>query len=364
MDKSKRLLSLDALRGFDMFMIIGGHGVLLYFARLFGCEGFEKHLHHAGWDGFLGWDLIFPLFLFISGVAVPMSIGKKLKSGASKTKILKVTTKRVLLLVLFGIIVNNGINFDFGNLRYASVLGRIGLAYYFAVVIYLYASERYHIFWFAGLLLFYWIAMTFIPVPGIGAGVLTVEGNLAGYIDRLILPGKLYVRNIHDPEGLFGTIPAIGTAMLGIFTGNILISKRTDIKKFYTIIIAGCVLLLAGFLWGMIFPLNKNMWTSSFTLAAGGWSMILMAVFYLIIDVWNYRKWAFFFVVIGMNPITIYLLQAGAVNFKSTARYIFRPLLELSKGTDHYILISALAILAIKWAFLYYLYKKKIFLKV
>ena len=178
------------------------------------------------------------------------------------------------------------------------------------------------------------------------------------------MPGKLYLGN-HDPEGILSTIPAIGTALLGMFTGEFLLSnylKDKPLRRVLYMVLAAVALMIIGKLWDIIFPINKNLWTSSFVCWVGGLSLLLFSVFHLIIDIWNFRKWAFFFVVIGMNPITIYLTER-IVNFRSASKFFFGGISALLPETWTP-LVDAIGITAIGWVFLYILYKKKIFLKV
>jgi predicted acyltransferase len=192
-----------------------------------------------------------------------------------------------------------------------------------------------------------------------------MEGSLAGYIDRLLLPGKLF-NNVHDPEGILSTIPAVATALMGALTGNLLmipVRQIPPMKKVLIMLVAGIISLGAGWLWGYIFSINKNLWTSSFVLYAGGWSLLLLSVFYLVIDVWGRRKWAVFFIVIGMNSITIYMLQAGIINFRSSAMFFFGGLIK-SLSDSWQPLVGAIAYTLVCWVFLYILYRNKLFLKV
>jgi predicted acyltransferase len=245
----------------------------------------------------------------------------------------------------------------------ASVLGRIALSCFFAAIIYLNCNLRAQIIWFAGLLLAYWVAMVLIPVPGYGAGVLTPEGNLEGYIDRIALPGKLH-RAVYDPEGLLSTIPAIGSAMLGIFTGQFLLSEKlTSARKAVVLSIAAFALLAAGFVWGLVFPVNKNMWTSSFVLFAGGWSMLLFVLFYSIIDVAGFKKWSMPFVWVGCNSILIYMAAHGVVNFESTSTFLFGGVINKLPEVWHDAMLWT-GVALIQFAALYFLYQKKWFLKI
>lgn len=363
----KRLLSLDTLRGFDMFWIMGGEEVFHALAKTTGWAWtilLADQFTHPSWNGFRAYDLIFPLFVFMAGVSTPFSIGGKLEKGADKSQIARKIITRGLILVLLGVIYNNGLFVKaLQDMRFPSVLGRIGLAGMFAQLIYLYAKPRTQYIWFIGILLGYWAAMKLIPVPGCGAGVLTMECNLASYIDRQLVPGHLY-KTIHDPEGLFSTIPAICNALLGIFAGAFLRAHgKTGNQKALQLLGAGVGFVLLGWLWNFVFPVNKNLWTSSFMLVTGGLSLTLLALFYWIIDVKDIKGWTFFFTIIGMNSILIYL--AGEfIDFGYAARFFFGGLLKLSDSEVVLEVGGVLAILAVKWVFLYFLYKKKTFLRV
>jgi len=328
-----RLLSLDALRGFDMFWIMSGEQIAHSLARTTHWPPFvwlSDQLHHTVWDGFTFYDMIFPLFLFIAGVSLPFSMPLPV---TDKKRRYKTMLRRTLTLIVLGLVVNGILKWNgYLHIRFASVLGRIGIAWFLAALIYMNCSLRGQIIWFAGLLLGYWALMMWVPVPGYGAGVLTMQGSLESYIDRLLLPGRLH-DTVHDPEGILSTLPAIGTALLGIFTGRLLRLEHKDwpmIKKGAALFLAGLVLLGAGLLWGQVFPINKRLWSSSFVLYAGGWSLLLLSVFYLVIDVAGLKRWAFPFVVIGVNSIAIYLASEGLIDFAHTADYLFGGLIRLT----------------------------------
>ncbi len=366
---SKRLRSLDALRGFDMFWITGGANIFIGLATLTGWPIFEwwaSQFRHAPWHGFTIYDMIFPLFLYIAGISFPFSVAARYSQKSERKSLYIHIFRRGFMLVLFGLICNGLLQFDFSNLRVASVLGRIGLAWMFAALIFINTKNTARIIWCAGLLIGYWLLLTFVPAPDFpGAERFSPEGNFASYFDRLFLPGKLYFRGIHDPEGLLSTVPAISTALLGMFTGQFIRRSKeglTEMKKTGYIALAGAILVGIGLLWDMVFPINKNLWTSSFVCYVGGWSILLFALFYLIIDVLGYGKWSFFFVVIGANSITIYMAQR-MINFKYTADFLFGGIVSCFP----YLwieLLNACAFVTVWWMFLYYLYKNKIFLKV
>jgi predicted acyltransferase len=363
----QRLYSLDALRGFDMFWIMGAEEI---FHKLYEATGspfwgaISLQLTHPDWNGFHFYDLIFPLFLFLAGVATPYSVGRDLEKGKSKNELLWRVIKRGLILVVLGIIANNGLTIKpISDIRFASVLGRIGLAYMFANIIYIYGSRRSQIIWFCFLLIGYWFAMTVVGhAPGYAPGDLTMQGNLASWIDRELLPGKLYL-GIHDPEGLFSTIPAIGTGLLGIFTGVFIkTSTLSGEKKCLRIAIAGAIFIVLAQLWNLNFPINKNLWTSSFVLQVGGISLLLLSLFYYVIDVKGYKSWAFFFRVIGMNSILIYM-SGHFINWEFTNNSLFSWLGTLI-GNPYNAVALAITYVFIKWLFLYFMYKKKVFLRV
>lgn len=366
--KSSRLLSLDTLRGFDMFWISGGEEIFHTLAKVTGWSWtimIAHQLSHPAWNGFRAYDLIFPLFLFMAGVSTPFSLGSRLEKGVQRTLLLRKAIQRGLILVFLGIIYNNGIfETPWAEMRYGSVLARIGLAGMFAQIIYLYFNFKARWIWFASILLGYFAFMMFYPVPGCGAGLMTMECNPASYFDQILIPGRLYLK-IHDPEGLISTIPAIATGLMGIFAGELLRTKEEIISKNNKVIYltaAGIISLMLCLVWDYFFPINKNLWTSSFVLCAGGFSTLLLALFYWVIDVLNYRRWTFFFVVIGMNSIVIYMI-GNFINFEYTSEALFGGLLGLlPEGATK--VGEVLAFIGVQWVFMYWLYKNKLFLKV
>lgn len=391
-----RLQSLDALRGFDMFWIVSGEGIFHALAGVVMAKhalprnpvdyriattadlnlgeriavGISNGLHHSPWNGFTFYDLIFPLFIFIAGVSMPYSFGKKLSAEATdnksrRRKIYRSLVKRTLLLILLGAVVNGLLKGQgYEQTRFASVLGRIGLACFFAAVIYLNTSRRAQVLWATGILLGYWAAVMWIPVPGFGAGVLTPEGNLAAYVDRLLLPGKLH-RTVYDPEGVLSTVPAVGTALLGVFTGEFLkegARRFGAVQKGAWLLAAGVTALGLGALWGTVFPINKTMWTSSFVLYAGGWSVLLLALFYLVIDAAGYKTWSRPFVWMGANSVLIYLAAHGFLDFYYTANFLFAGLIRFAAPVWQAVWL-AMGVALVQVLLLWMLYKKKLFLK-
>jgi len=371
---TERLVSIDALRGFDMFWIIGGEGFVIAWAKFLSqfshlrstpklVEELENQLNHVPWEGFHFLDLIFPLFLFIVGAVLPFSLGKIQEQGGATRALYFRVARRALSLFALGLLYNGFLRFDFPNLRVAGVLQRIALGYFFAALLTLRFRVRTLAFIVVGILLGYWALLSFVPAPGFKAGDLSREGNLAGYVDRHLLPGKIYPAyyGLGDNEGILSTIPAVATALLGVLAGYWLRSSNSSWLKALGLTLAGLASLGLGYAWGMIFPMIKILWTSSFVLFAGGWSLLLLALFYTVIDVLKFRKWAFFFVVIGMNAITIYVGR-NLIDFRKIAAFFFQGL-STHTGTFGSVVMPT-GILLVEWLFLWYLYRQKTFLRV
>lgn len=364
---SERLASLDAMRGFDMLWIIGldeliqsvaatAHGVWL--------QPLAEQMHHCQWVGFHFEDLIFPMFMFISGVAIPYAITSKVEKGVSRNFLLRKIIKRGIILVLLGIIYNGALANGFSNMRIASVLGQVGLGYLFAATINLYApSIKARVLWLAGILAGIAALQLFVPVPGYGAGILDPVGGINAWLDRLLLPGKLY-GGTFDPEGLLCIVSAISVTLMGTMAGSVLRDGHpANHRKAVKLAISGAVLVTAALLLSPIYPIIKKAWTVPFNLLTAGISFMVLSLFYYLIDV---KKWKngvgsdkfLFFKVIGMNAITIYFLSS-IVNFEQASKY-FLGWLALPLG--EWIIILGAIIL--EWFLLYYLYLKKIFLRV
>lgn len=364
---NNRLMSLDTLRGFDMFFIMGGDALFIAFCSLFPgtlVGSWGAQMHHVAWNGFTFYDLIFPLFLFLAGVSFPFSLAKQRSLGKSNCVISRKILYRGAMLVLLGMVYNGLLSFDFETMRYPSVLGRIGSAWMFAALLYVWVGRKWSALLSAVLLLGYWALLACVPVPGSeGLSPFSMGGSLVGYIDRLLLPGTLH-DGVHDPEGLLSTLPAVVTALLGIFTGEFVMSKKVQsgYRKVLYLFAAAALLLLAGWLWDMLFPINKNLWTSSFVCFAGGWSVALFALLYLVVDVLQWRGWTLFFRVIGMNSITIYLLQRF-VDFHQPTNALLGGVINAFPASLHP-LAYWLCYVGVCWVLLYFLYRKKIFLKV
>ncbi len=367
---NKRLWSLDTLRGFDMFWIIGGDRFFRTIANKTDwgwADAVSVQLTHVEWEGLRAYDMIFPLFMFIAGVAIPYAQGARRQRGDSRKAIVRKVLVRAVVLVLLGLACNGILKFgregfSFDDFRWPSVLGQIGIAYLFASLIVLF-TKRFAVrcVWLFGILAGYAAVQLFVPVPGIGAGVLTPEGCINGYIDRMLLPGRLY-GGTFDPEGILCIVSATGITLMGALAGHAL--RRPDVsgtRKTGQLLAAGVVMLGIGLVIAPWYPPIKAAWSTTFNLQAGGICLLLLALFYYVIDVKNYRRWTFFFRVIGLNAITIFMAPR-VIDFGHAANFLVGGLAAMSETWQPLIMITA--VIALKWLFLYFLYRKKVFLRV
>ncbi len=369
-----RLASLDAVRGFDMFFIMGGEGLIVALAGLMGHPHFHKVMGHVPWDGLHFMDTIFPTFLFLAGVSFPFSVAKSLAQGATKIQIFRKAFIRFLMLVLLGVL-GGLLSFDFEHMRVWSVLGRIGIAWFGAAVLYLLFGLKTRIGIAVALLAGVTLFTRFVLAPDAPAGAspFTPAGNFGCWLDRLLTTGHMFrgvaiaeYRGLYDPEGFAGILPAIVTAMLGMFMGEVV--RRPNAKSLRTCGLLAALatgFLVAGLALSLVCPINKALWSPSFVLVVGGYSTFLFLAFYLVIDVLGWTKWAFPFVVIGMNAITIYMAQR-IIGFHQTTKFFFggvQRLLPESCGDWNQVIMSA-GYTLVCWLFLYFLYRKKVFLKV
>jgi len=327
-------------------------------------EFIARQLEHADWEGFYLYDLIFPLFVFVVGVSVALSVPRMVarngRSGAMK-RILR----RGLILYLLGIIYYGGISEGVANIRLLGVLQRLAICYVSTATLLVWVRPRVIVGVAIGLLVGYWALMTWVPVPGFGAGDFAHGHNLANWIDVHYLPLKLWYGD-YDPEGLLGTLPAIASCLLGLFAGLILQDPtRSPIRKVQILIGGGAGLIVLGYLWGIQFPVIKRIWTSSFALVAGGWSSVLLGVFYYVIDLRGWRGWARPFVWIGANALTIYFVSR-VVDFNAVSRWIFGG--EIAQTLEGWLPGLSILLLALTGSVLCvllcrFLYVRKIFLR-
>ena len=386
MEKSKRLMSLDALRGADMLCIMGGSSLVVALCALFGAKDcwLATQMTHVAWHGFRHHDTIFPLFLFLAGVSWPYSLAGQQARGRSTAAIVRKILVRMVLLIILGFASSTFFAFDFANVRYAQVLGHIGIGWAVAALLALFVrSVAVRMGVLALILVGYWALLAFVPAPDAAALLASTDpavakkvasyaaygtdgfsfvGNLVGWVDRQILPGKMH-ELVFDPEGILSSIPAVATAMLGVFSGELL--RRTDVsgnRKTLVLLGAGVACTVAFLVWEPWCPINKKLWSSTFVLAAGAYSFAVLALFYWIVDVKGWRRWTFFFRVIGMNAITIYLLMRF-VQFRAISKFFFSGVAGLGNGDWSNVALCAGQI-AIEWLLLLYLYRKDTFLKV
>jgi len=391
--KSGRVMSIDALRGFDMFWIIGGHGLVLtalavfikWFPGFFRfiepkglLEPFMKpgltdfyasvrhQMSHPAWEGFSAWDMIMPLFLFIVGVVMPFSFAKRIEKGATKGELYRKIFIRTVILFILGMAVQGRLlEYDLSRLHiYCNTLQAIACGYLVAGILLLNVRALWQFVAIPVLLVAYWALMMFVPVPGHGAGVLEPHANLALYIDKLIL-GRFQDQTTYT--WILSGLGFSATVLLGVMAGHILRAKTPSVVKALFLFLAGGVCLALGWAWGVPpspvrFPIIKHIWTSSMVLWAGGWSFLLMGFFYLVIDVIGFRSWAFPFAVIGMNAIFIYV-TAHLFNFQHIGNIFVGGLARKMSDPEAQLLKNAAAFASL-WLILFYMYRKKTFIKV
>lgn len=353
-----------------MFFITGGASLLAAIVAFFPdstvWQTVAHHMDHVPWDGLVHHDTIFPLFLFIAGISFPFSLQKQQQAGRSMKSIYMKIVRRGLVLVLLGLVCSGLLAFEFDTLRWPSVLGRIGLAWMFAALIFTATGSR---LWpkvsiIPFILIGYWLVSAFVHAPGVDPSIdpLTREGNIACYIDRTLLGAHCYKED-YDPEGLLSTLPAICTALLGMLTGLFVQqSKRSGTNKAACLLLAGIAFAFLGWAWNFVYPINKALWSSSFVLAVAGYSLIMFANFYYIIDVRGWRRWDFYFRVIGMNSIAIFMLPRF-IDFWRMSHRLFDGCYSLMPEVLQP-MMENVGYMVVLWLAMYFMYRQRIFLKV
>jgi predicted acyltransferase len=372
-DGNQRLVSLDIFRGFTiLFMIIVNSS---------GDQSFTP-LQHAEWNGWTLTDLVFPFFLFITGVSLTFSFASRLKDNGSRLRLLPHILRRTLVIIAIGLLLNAFPHHHPEALRYAGVLQRIALCYFAGSVLYLWTGVRTRWAIIAALLIGYWLVMRFVPVPGFGIpGVdiplLDPNRNLAAWLDRKVMWGRLYDR-VRDPEGILSTFPAIANTLFGIVVGEWIRSFRADPANLLRRLVAvGVACFAAGELWSLIFPINKQLWTSSYVLITTGMAMIVFAGCYWLMDEKNVRgSWTIIPMVFGTNCIFAYAfsqfvamiavtvkirLDGNLVSYRDAlSSYTFDNISQPQWSSLAYSLFYA----GFCWFFTWLLYRRKIFLKI
>jgi predicted acyltransferase len=365
-----RLESLDVFRGATIaaMMLVNNPGTW---------DAVYPQLRHAEWNGWTFTDLVFPFFLWIVGVAMTLSFARRVARGESKSGLMLHALRRSLILFALGLFLSSFPYFDISMLRIPGVLQRIAVCYLCATVIFLNTRIRGQILWTGGLLAVYWMAMKWIPIPGFGAGILEKNGNFAQYVDSLLLKGHMWAATrTWDPEGIVSTIPAIGTTLLGILTGHILRARWSPAEKTAWMYTMGSSLALAGLTAGIWLPINKNLWTSSYTLFMAGMATTTFAFCYWINDVKGYRRWSRPFAVYGMNAIAVYFLAGILARTTMTIKvpladgtvslrdYIYAKIFAPLASPMNASMLHGIAFVLLMYLVAYLMYRRKWFVKI
>ena len=359
--RAARLVSLDAFRGLTIaFMVLvntPGDGEHVY-----------APLRHAKWHGWTPTDALFPSFMWIAGLAMTLSFGRRLASGAMRSDLMRQTFRRSLTLYALGLLIYAYPAFDLPTLRLMGVLQRIAICTCAAAAIWLTTGVRGRIVWLFALLAVYWALMAFVPVPGYGAGRLDMEGNFAHYVDRIVLGRHNYESTgTWDPEGIVSTLPAIATVLLGTLAGDVMVASRSMGHRLRSLLAIGVVLIAAGLICDVWLPINKKLWTSSFALFMAGLDFVLFAGFAWAVDVRGWQRPVRPFVVLGMNAIAVYMVselletQLRVMRLRE-ALYVrvFAPLASPTNASLLYALAYTLLMFVVAWM----LYRRQWFLKV
>ena len=374
---AERLISVDFYRGLAVAGMIlvdnPGSDDLAYWP-----------IKHAEWNGWTPADFIFPSFVFLVGVSMVYSFAARLRRGESRRKILRHVFIRALILIAVGLLVNVSplVGLDVHTWRIYGVTQRIALCYFVAAILVLWTNRRTQAIALGACLVGYWALMRFVPVPGLGVPghdipLMDPERNLVAWLDRKLFPGRLY-NGARDPEGLLSTIPAIGTILMGVLTGHWLRSEKTPATKAFRMLCVGVPVLGAGLVWNRWFPINKNLWTSSFVLLTGGFALIFLAFLYWVLEIKRWRGvWTMPVLVFGMNAIagfiadslvygpgysfTVKSASGGTMSWHEAAQ---AWLMSLGASAANASLIYSLAAVLFCWTLLWLLWRKRIFLKV
>jgi len=363
---ASRLVSLDALRGFDMILIIGTDDLVKSASGASDSpivQTLVQQFKHKAWDGFSFYDLIFPLFVFMVGVSLVISLDKALERGGTKAVISRLF-RRAIVLFLLGVFYSGGISKGVDQIRWMGVLQRIAVSYFIAALIYIGCARnpKRVIAATVAILLTYWALLSFVPLPSADFISFAPDENWANYLDLQLLPGRLYNKT-WDPEGLLSSLPAVASCLLGVLAGLLIKSDRVaPARKSLILMVAGAALVALGFAWGLQFPVIKQIWTSSYVLVAGGYSMLLLGAFYLVIDVWQCRRGIAPLLWVGSNALAIYLIS-GLVDFMGIAERLVGGEIQGLFGPWGKCVVAATA-LALVIGLAGFLYRRKVFIRV
>jgi predicted acyltransferase len=364
-----RMISLDVFRGITIagMILVNNPGTW---------SAIHSPLAHAEWHGLTPTDLVFPFFLFIVGVSITLALGRRAESGGSKRDLYLKIVRRTLIIFALGLVLTGFPRYELSTIRIPGVLQRIAVCYFIASIIFLNSKWRTQAVIGATLLLVYWALMTLIPAPGFGAGDLSMEGNLAAYVDRTLL-GRHTWKPLYDPEGILSTIPAIVTTLCGVLAGHWLRSRRSEMERVAGMFVAGAACMVVAWAWGFWFPINKALWTSSYVLLTAGLALQFLAVCFWLIDIRGIRRWATPFLVFGSNALIIYFLaelfshvislisfrssEGGAVDLKTV---IYEKVFASWASPINASVLFAICIVLLWLGVAALLYRKRIFIKV
>jgi predicted acyltransferase len=364
--RASRLLSLDAFRGLTVagMVVVNNPGTW---------RAVYPPLLHADWHGWTATDVVFPFFLFIVGVAIPLALEPRTAQAGRRWVMVRVLRRAAVIFAL-GIVLNGFPWFQWGTLRIPGVLQRIAVCYLLAALLYLVASWRVNAAIAAALLLGYWIAMSVVPVPGYGPGDLSKEGNLAAYLDRTLLGPHIWqAARVYDPEGILSTAPALATVLLGALAGLWLRSARPPRVIAAGLAAAGAIGVGLGQVWSWWFPVNKALWTSSYALLTAGLALLALAACYWLIEIQGYRRWALPFVVFGVNALALFFLSSLVARVLVLVRvaegprlqaWLFDRLFAPWASPIDASLAYALAYVLLWWAVMWLLYRQEIRIRV
>lgn len=361
-----RLEALDIFRGLTMaaMILVNDPGI---------ASNVYAPLEHAAWNGITPTDFIFPSFIFIVGVSIVLSLSGQLQKGVPKKTLVLKICKRAVILYLIGLFLSILPSFNLSLMRFTGVLQRISVVFFWCAILYIFTSRKFQIGLAIFILIGYCALMTLVPVPGYGYAILEPGKNMAAWADSFLLPGKMY-QGTWDPEGVLSSFPAIVTGIAGMLTGYLLLSDKTSERKIIWLFVAGFISFAAGNAWDGFFPINKNLWTSSFVLYMAGLDCLILASLYYIADVSGVNKWATFAKVFGSNAIAAYLVSEffydiiyykfGGEHGTSLNDIIINAVTPSAMPLKMISLIWALLYVGLCFIPIYILYRKKIFLKV
>jgi predicted acyltransferase len=364
-----RMVSLDVFRGITIagMILVNNPGTW---------DAIYSPLEHSKWDGWTPTDLVFPFFLFIVGVSITLALARRAESGGSKRDLYIKIVRRTLVIFALGLVLSAFPYNDPAAFRIPGVLQRIAVCYFFASVIFLNTRWRAQALIAAALLLAYWAALKLIPVPGSGAGDLSMAGSLASYVDRSVFGSHTW-KPLYDPEGILSTVPAIATTLAGVLTGHYLRSRREAVEKVAAMFVAGVACVIVGWAWNYWFPINKALWTSSYVVFTAGLALQMLAACYWLVDIKRYERWAKPFLIFGTNALAVYFLSEFTVLLASLIRFtradggetdllgliyekVFAPLAAPVNSSLMFAVCTVLLWLGV----MSLLYRKRIFIKV